>query len=300
MRGMNARYVLRLLLAAAAIPSPLHGQDDSTLFVRRYRPGETIVYRMTATNKGKDRVTHYEARAEGEVKKDSSGAWYENYTWTDLRVNDERIPPGPAGQRFRQRLSLSPSFRLAIPDMRGIPPALVGPVVDLLTFYADVRLAMRATELQQSGDHVYVNDGSPNSWADGSRILTGEDAIDFDITLADVNQVDSIATLDIRHVPPARPRITLAAPWMKTPVAGAPNNWVQVSRGEAGGFVAAVGKESFLAEVRLSLVDGRILSATLDNTVDVSERACTDSALVLCGDPVRYTITRRIEIEGTK
>ena len=244
-------------------------------------------------------MTHYEARATGLVRKDSSGSWYEEYAWSDLRINEERIVLGQTSLKFRERLSLCPSYRLAIPDMHGINPGLVGPVVDLLTFYADVRIALRDPGLAGPGDHVYVNDGSPNSWADGSRIVTGEDAIDFDITLADVSARDSVATLVIRHVPPARPQIALAAAWMREPVAGTPNNWVQVARGDSGGFVASVGKETYVGSIRLSLVDGRILSATLDNTVDVMERACSDTALIRCGAPVRYTIVRRIEIEGT-
>ena len=255
---------------------------------------------MSATNRGKEGVTHYEARAAGVVRKDSSGAWHEEYAWSDLRVNDRRVVLGPSSVRFRQRLSLSPSFRLAIPDMHGINPGLVGPVVDLLTFYADVRIALREPALAGSGDHVYVNDGSTNSWADGSRIVTGEDAIDVDITLADVNTTDSVATLVIRHVPPARPGIALAAPWMNVPVEETPNNWVQVARNDTGGFVAAVGKETFVASIRLSLVDGRILTAALENNVVVTERACGDSSLARCGDPVRYRIVRRIEIEGTR
>ena len=287
---------LSCLAAALSVPSEGPAQTDSTWLLRRYRVGEKLLYRMTATDRGKDRVTHYEARATGEVKKDSAGAFFEEYAWSDLRINDERITLPPASVKFRQRLSLSPSYRLGIPDLSRVHPGLVGPVVDLLTFYADVQLAMREPDLAQPGGHVYVNDGSPNSWADGSRILTGEDAIDFDITLADLNLTDSVVTLVVRHVPPARPLIALTAPWMRVPVGGSPNNWVQVSRGEGGRCVASVGKETFTASIRLSLADGRVLSATLDNQVDVLERECRDSSLTLCGDPVRYRIGRRIEI----
>jgi hypothetical protein len=253
---------------------------------------------MIATDQGKERVTHYEAQAAGEVRRDSAGAFLEVYAWSNLRINDERVTLPAASQKFRQHLSLAPSSRLAIPDLSRLHPGLVGPVVDLLTFYADVQLAMREPALVQPGDHVYVNDGNPNSWADGSRIVTGEDAIDFDITLADVNLTDSVITLVVRHVPPARPAITLKAPWMRVPVGGSPNNWVQVARRDSGGFVASVGKETFTASIRLSLADGRVLRAALENQVDVLERECRDSSLTPGSDPVRYRIKRRIEIEG--
>ena len=290
------KQIIVVLFLLALPPSLLRAQSDTTTLIRRYTPGEQIVYRMSATNQGRGTVTHYQVRADGVVKRDTGGTMFEEYTWSDLRVNDVRIPL-PAGSReFRERLSLAPAYRLAIPDLSRLHPALIGPVVDLLTFYADVQIAMREP-LRQGGDHIYVNDGNPNSWADGTRILTGEDAIDFDITLAEVNTHDAVATLVVRHVPPAHPAIALRAPWMRVPVAETPNNWVQVARADSGSFVASVGRETFEATIRLRLGSCRIISATLDNDVQVLERVCVDSLLTACGSPRRYTIRRRIEIE---
>jgi hypothetical protein len=287
---------LAYLAVTIFVPPVSPAQTDSTFLFRRYWEGEKLLYRMTATNQGKDSVTRYEARATGEVRKDSAGTFFEEYAWSNLRINDERVTLPPASLKFRQRLSLAPSFRSEIPDLSRIHPGLIGPVVDLLAFYADVQLAMGEPALAQPGDHVYVNDGRPNSWADGSRILTGEDVIDFDIKLADGNPTDTVVTLVVGHVPPARPAITLIAPWMRVPVGRSPNNWVQVAKRDSGGFVASVGRETFAASIRLSLADGKVLSATLDNQVDVMERACRDSSLTLCSDPIRYRIRRRIEI----
>lgn len=284
------------LAALCAFPQRSPAQTDSTWLLRRYREGEKIAYRMSATSTGKEGAARYEVRAAGEVKRDSAGVLYEELAWSDLSVNGSRVALPRASRRFRERLSLSPSYRLAIPDLRRLHPGLVGPVVDLLTFYADVQIAAREPGLAQQGNHVYVNDGNPNSWADGSRVIVGEDAIDFDLTLSDAGYEDSVATLVVRHVPPARPAITLAAPWMRVPVGGTPNNWVQVARGDSGGYVASVGNETFVASIRLNLRDGSVLSAELDNRVDVLERSCRDSLLTLCRDPVRYQIRRRIEI----
>lgn len=289
-------FILILMGFTIAASLRVTNQGESPAIARRYQDGEPLVYRMIATNQSHQDVTHYEARAEGEVRRDSAGHFYEEYSWSHLRVNDAKVALPPASTNFRQRLSLSPEYRLSIPDLRGVHPALVGPVVDLLTFYADVQLAMREPGLVQPGDHVYVNDGNPNSWADGTRILIGEDAIDFEITLSDVDLRDSVVTILVRHVPPAHSTINLRAAWMRVPVAEAPNNWVQVAARESGRFVASVGKESFDATIRLALGSRRVLSATMDNLVEVMERECEDSTLTRCGDPVRYRIRRRIEI----
>src|SRR6202043_116361 len=114
--------------------------------------------------------------------------------------------------------------------------------------------------------------------------------------LKDVNRSDNTATVIVRHVPPEKPEIRLPADWMSKPVAGTPNNWVQVTRIKNGKYLAAVGKETFDVEIRLSLVDGKILSGSIDNPVETTERECEDAALTKCGDPKAHGIRRRIEI----
>jgi len=61
-------------------------------------------------------------------------------------------------------------------------------------------------------------------------------------------------------------------------------------------FIAGVGKETFDVEMKLSLVDGKILWGKLDNTVEQAFRECTDDTLASCGAPTRNQIKRLIEI----
>jgi hypothetical protein len=86
---------------------------------------------------------------------------------------------------------------------------------------------------------------------------------------------------------------------MEKPVADTPNNWVQVSKAGEGKFSAEVGKETFVATIKVSLADGRIISATLENPVEVLARECSDGVLTTCGDPVRFQILRQVEIKET-
>jgi len=97
-------------------------------------------------------------------------------------------------------------------------------------------------------------------------------------------------------VPPEKPQIRLPADWMRKPVADTANNWVQVERTKNEKYLAAVGKETFDLEIRLSLADGKILSGTLDNLVETIERECEDAALSRCSDPRPHPIKRQIEI----
>jgi hypothetical protein len=121
---------------------------------------------------------------------------------------------------------------------------------------------------------------------------------DFDLTLRSIDQRKRTITLLVRHVPPPHPQIHLPAAWMRTPVSNTPNNWVEVGKNRDGKYTASVGKETFDDVIITSLTNGRILSATMDNPVEVLQRQCSNAALTVCGKPVRYQIRRQIEIKA--
>lgn len=267
-----------------------------TLLKRNYQTGETIAYQMQGINQSPQRTIRYEAHVNGLVRKDDAGDLVEDLRWSDLHVNGQTFPLSPASQQFRELLSLSSNYKLSIPDLSKVQPILIGPITDLLTFYADVQLAMRQTGLVHPGDHVYIKHGLPNSWADSTYTLIGQDSIDFDLTLLSIDPATQTATLIVRHVPPAQPQIKLPATWMYPSVGSSRNNWVQVQKTADSKYAAAVGQESFEADIKLSLPTGRILSATLDNSVDVLERDCDDEALTVCAAPTHYRIRRQIKL----
>jgi hypothetical protein len=62
-------------------------------------------------------------------------------------------------------------------------------------------------------------------------------------------------------------------------------------------YLAAVGKETFDVERKLSLTDGKILSGSITNPVETIERECLDAALTTCGDPKPHAIKREIQVD---
>jgi hypothetical protein len=297
---MNLSLTLILLgpscFALAQQPAAHDPAPSVNPLVRRYHEGESVVFHMRGSNRGRLNTLEYEAEADGSVKKDASGKFVVEFAWSDVTVNGSPYPLAPGSSDFRETLSLSPDYQIAIPNVSQIQPILMGPVLDLLTFYADLSLAMRQAGLKSAGDHVYFKYGAPNSWADGKHTILGEDSIDFDITLKSVDREKKIATLVVRHVPPTNPQVKLPAAWMKAPIADTPNNWVQIDKTEDGKYAAQVGKETFDVVMEVSLETGRILSATMENPVEVSERECSDAALATCEEPQRYQIMRKISI----
>lgn len=126
-------------------------------------------------------------------------------------------------------------------------------------------------------------------------MILGEDSIDFDITLVSLDRSADVAALFIKHVPPKEPLIRIPAAWMQQRVADTPNNWVQIRKKE-GEFEAAIGKETFDVTINVSLADGKILSASIENPVEMKERSCEDEALIKCGEPKIRKIFRKVEI----
>jgi len=290
------RLGIAATLVALGICSALEaGQAPSVNrnpLLRRYRTGETLVYRMKGVNEN----WHYEIQADGIVKEDSAGVYFEEFRWSKMLSDNQPVALSPASMEFRQHLSLDPSFNPVLPNLGQVDPKLIGPITDLMNFYVDEWLVVKTGQLIHAGDHFYVKNGAPSSWADGAHVLTGESAIDFDMTLRALDRTDNTATVLVRHLPPEKSQIRLPATWMEKPVADSPNNWVMVSKTPDGKYMAGVGKETFDVEMKVSLVDGRILTARMDNLVNTSMRQCEDKALTKCSDPMPHPISRKIEL----
>jgi hypothetical protein len=275
-------------LAAQAAPAlnPLLARHDAE--------GGTIAYHMHATNQTGDRLLRYDGDASGKIVRDSAGHLIDALAWRRLVVNDtvQQLPAD--GAAVEQRLGFAPGF-LVLPDVARADPRLTGPVLDLFTFYVDWWLAARSATLVRPGDHVHIAGRGSNSWANGPGVVVAADAVDFDVTLVSIDSSARRAVIDVQHLPPDSARVAIPAEWMQPRFGAEPNNWVEVAA-RTDGFVAAVGRETFDDRVLIDLTNGQIVSATMDNPVDVLERTCTDRELKQCGAPNRYRIVRRIEV----
>jgi hypothetical protein len=289
LRTIAIGLILSIAPALVAGQTPAPPQNP---LHRQYREGETLVYNMTGLNES----WKYTVQAQGIVKKDASGAYFEEYHWTNLVSDGQPYAFAPDKDAFRQRISLDPDQPIVPPDLSKADPKLVGPILDFMTVYVDLWLANKTGQLTHAGDHFYVKVGTPSSWASGSQVILGQSSIDFDLTLKSVDPSTHTAVLIARHVPPPdKSQVTLPAAWMQAPVADTPNNWVQVVK-LPGKYMAAVGKETFTVEMKISLPDGKILSASMDNPVETIMRMCDDEALTQCTPPQPHEILRKIEI----
>ena len=260
---------------------------------RRYSEGEVMKYNLAlnGTESGEPDFSSL-SRAVMTVKKNAANSFYESIQWTSTSKNGADIPLAPESRDFRQLVSLDPAFKLTIPDLSKVIP-LIEPITDTLTFYADLQLAIRKSMRLETGQRLYVSHGIPNSWA-GGTVLVGRDCIDFEIAVANVDPATDSALLRVRHLPPPAGCGEPPAPWMKEPVSDTPNNWYQVVKTGEAEYTAGAAKETFDDEIKISLKDGRILSATQINPLTGTTRICKDAALTDCGKPEKFTITRHL------
>ncbi len=282
-----------LAFVATLAPASSHAQDQNPALHRTYEEAQTLTYHMTGTNE----AWHYTVEAKGTVKKGENGAFYEDFAWSDMKTDGRPEVLSINMASYNQRLSLDPVQFPGAPNLQGVDPKMVGPVTDMMTFYVDYWLAAKFNRLVKPGDHFYFSNPTIPSWADGQRVLVGEDAFDFDMTLLSVDTAKGTAELEVKHVPPPQAEVHLAAAWMQAKVGGQPNNWVQVTKTSEGQYLAGVGQETFDVHLTISLPDGRILRGSMQNPVTTIERLCTDSALTQCGDAKPHNILRTIEIE---
>ncbi len=292
---MMIRLMVGIVVLSVFMDSPAQDSSSSVgLLSRRYQDGQRLSYLMKARNND----LTYEARLTAAVRKRADGQFIEEYAWSDLVVDGVPQPLTPASREFRQAVTLAGGSPFTMPDLSRVQPGLIGPVTDLLTFYADLFLGTHAGHLREAGDRFFFANPTVASWADGTRVLIGEDSIDFDIRLTGIDRSRTVATLLVKHVPPKAPKIRIPAEWMREPVAGVPNNWVQVKKA-AGAYIGAVGKETFDVELTIRLSSGEILSATMDNLVEAVERECADVELSECGERRTARTVRRIEMSLT-
>jgi hypothetical protein len=297
MLGPFQRSALAAIVIGAGAARPLAAQAGGpSLLARRYQLGDSLHYAMDASNQDRTQTIRYSARADGVVAKDSLGRFVEDLEWSHF-VRDGAAVALPAGTAaVHQRLTLAPDVMLA-PDVAHADPRLIGPVLDLFTFYVDLWLSAKMP-LVHAGDHAHLPRNTTNSWADGRYVILGEDAIDFEMTLLSVDSAAGRAKLQVRHVPPVTAVVHAPVAWMQAPLFETPNNWVEIHKAADTSYVAAVGRESFDVQIDVRLTDGSILGATMDNPVDVVERVCRDAALASCGEPRRYRILRRIALQA--
>jgi hypothetical protein len=287
LRWLPLVFTVVVVLVAPIIAAQRTATEGGTL-QRRYTDGAVSHYLMTGNNEG----WQYTMQATDVVKRDTNGRYYEEIGWSGVTSSAQQAL-APASLALRQTVSLDdPASYMKVPNLANVQPLLIGPITDTLTIFSDLLLAMQA-KLVQPGQTTYVSRTTPNSWADGQRVLLGQDVVDFFLKVEAVSPVEHTETLLIQHVPPPALHVQLPVKWMQEPTSPKPNNFVQISK-QDDRFTAETGKETFDVRLVVDTRDGHILSAAMHNPVALTTRTCRDRELTQCGPETSKTTLREI------
>lgn len=245
---------------------------------RQYKEGQTLVYRMRGINDGR----HYEAVSHHLVKK-KGDSYYEEVVWKSLNYEGKKIDLSPM-KDFRQIVSLDSNFVNSMPDIASLDPRsipfILGPILDLMTFYVDLNPRLFASKINEleKGTRLTIPYNKPSSWADGRRVILGEDCIDFRLTFQSSEKRKPL--LRVEHIPPqSNLNLNLPEDWMRIPVSKlGPNNWVQIIKTSIPQtpYMVSYGYEYFDVHIYLDSGDGKIVFAEMYNPVEKMNRTAGD------------------------
>src|SRR5258708_21517381 len=147
------------------------GRGGSNPLSRSYGVGDRERYEMTASHEDPRGVLRYSAVAATTAVRDTGGHFVENVDWSAAIVNGSRTALTPATSQAVQWVTLDTAVIPRIPNLQAAHPSLIGPMLDLMTFYVDLQLAAKQPSLRRAGDRQYVHVNTPASWADGRQVI---------------------------------------------------------------------------------------------------------------------------------
>ncbi|MFN8290228.1 MAG: hypothetical protein U0U70_08230 [Chitinophagaceae bacterium] len=284
--------MLRLLLICL-LPAASFSQ---TIPYRQYREGSVLEYRLTsesfqnATFSGKS-----VAFAKMEVVSDS-GQLAEEISWRAKTTysGSDTTDLTPAARRVKPyRISLLPEGSVPLPTLDN--PVMVGEITDLNTFFVAISPKLNMHKLSRR-QPVYVNEKTlEGNFAEGISILRGSDCIQTSQRL--VKHKKRYTVIQTDFMPPASRCITPLTDTIAQKTFDHPNNFQMLQKTAGGSLNLLWGTESFTVTCRIDNRDGKIISATMTNELNLRLRVNISPDLSSYAVEIPFKIKRNLLLE---
>ena len=295
-RGIATPWAMLSILVGAC-SAPADEERTTWTYARDYSPEESWAYELTTS------VWHdaaFEKRevgvSEHEVLADATG---ELVGWTALTVE---APEGTFTDESEAAQSVSPyemslqvGIDLELPDL--VVPEMTGMITDLFTYYVAVSSSLGVTEVHESGDVYTQDEPVVGDWSDDLGTPVGQDCILPSIELVELDEDEGLARFETRFEVPDAPDCLdwVHESWSTPVVDGQENNFQQVVDVDGDRF-AMYGVEWFTIQSDVDASDGRILSATMDNRLDLQLLGMCDEDWQSCGYDGQLVIERQEQL----
>src|SRR5215467_7302727 len=185
---MNYKKPIFFLLTGIMTLSFAYPQEVANrankLFGRAYKEGDVYQYKLSLdeyhNNKPHEKVVSI---CELRVKKDSSGAWYDEVHWLSSKTihpKNNAADSANATAVTPYAVSLDPKGKMPMPKMDAFPD-MTEPIEDFHTFFVAVSPMIGAYALKKPGDSLVLGQSIKADFSNGANIIKGDDC--FKVTL---------------------------------------------------------------------------------------------------------------------
>jgi hypothetical protein len=196
----------------------------------------------------------------------------------------QKVTPYVIFTNSAEGLKLPP---LTIPDMTG-------EITDLHTFYVAVSPALHSQLLSRK--RPFLNDSIVHGqFADGRQILKGEDRIQVSQKLVEKDKRYTI--IETSFTPPLQLSITPLLDTIAKQTFSAPNNFQMVRKGNGDKVNLLWGVEEFIITSTIENRTGKLLEATMINTLNLRMRYNSSADLQTYDAELPVTIKRVVKLE---
>ena len=299
--GKTMTIILGFVVFMCAISCSCHAQNGgipaSDLFGRKYKAGEVYRYKLTMDEFHDGKWDHTNiAVCELKVIKDSSGVLYDEVRWVSkktLSTKDTVDGTADALSVKPYRISLDPKGRIDLPKIEV--PSLTEPIQDFNTFFVAVSPLVGATRLNKKGDSIINKEPVKADFSNGANILKGEDCIGFYVKIADITKKNVM--LYTSFYPPSQPCLSFLSPDMNTPVVtDTINNFQMVMQLSPDKYLVQYGRESFYINSTMQRPDGKLISATMFNKLNLKLKINCDKDYKGCQFEMPFAEERKLTL----
>lgn len=289
---MNSRLII-LLFFAFQFPLVSFSQQ---MPYRTYKKGTVLNYRLTSESYQNNKFSGKSiAMAKTEVVQDS-GKLYEEISWqskTSYGEKDTTNRDGIAQSIRPYRISLLPDGNVPLPKLDNA--IMVGEITDLNTFFVAISPKLNMHKLSRKAP-VFVNEKTvEGNFAEGTSILKGSDCIQTTQKL--IKRKRKYTIVETSFLPPEQSCLTPLIDTIAAKTFEFPNNFQMVQKAGPGTVNLLWGNESFVVTCKIDNRDGKILSATMTNELNLRMRVNASPELKNYAVEMPFRITRNLKLE---
>ena len=270
-------------------------------FDRKYKLGDVYRYKLTCTelHNGAWESTIISV-CELKVIKDSTGVFYDQVKWLSKQLLTEKDTLDETNKAISVKpylISLDKKGKLDLPKITV--PSMTEPIQDFNTFFVAVSPQLGTTALTNVGDTITKSDFIKGDFSNGSFILQGDDC--FLIKLLMASKTFKTVFTEVQFLPPDKICFPYVLNEMNEPVVeGTINNFQMIQPTSDTTFNVQYGKEVFTIKSEVYKTNGKLKSATMDNTLNLKLKINCNKDYKNSQFEMPFTIQRNLQLELIK